>query len=116
MLYIRSFTEAIHLVSIQFGVEDEFGYVDHLALYNGDPKAKPAQIFPKNAVLAVKEPCDKASAAGGFLIRAGMFDVSESVALVVKSLKMTCSSLRPHEAAGSTLINTTRPPTALHRA
>lgn len=71
MLFVRIFTNAIHLVSVQAGIEDEVDAVDHLALYNGDPKLKPGQALPKGAIFAIKEPFYKVPASGGYLVRVG---------------------------------------------
>lgn len=71
VLFVRTFTDSIRLVSIQAGIEDEVGEVDHLALYNGDPALKPAQIMPKDTIFAIKEPFYKASASGGYIVRVG---------------------------------------------
>lgn len=71
VLVVRTFTHAIHLVSVQAGVEDEAGDVDHLALYNCDPTLQPAQVMPQDTIYAVKEPFYKVSAAGEYIVRVG---------------------------------------------
>ena len=68
---MRTFTNSIRLIAVQAGIEDETGGVDHLSLYNSDPKLKPAQVLPKDAVFAIKEPYYKALLAGGYVVRIG---------------------------------------------
>lgn len=71
VLIVRAFTQAKRVLSVQVGIEDELGDVDHLALYNGDPKLTPTEVLAKDAVFAVKEPHYKAAASGGYIVRVG---------------------------------------------
>jgi len=69
VLIVRTFVEPIHIQAFQNALEDEFGAVDRLALYNESPVIPPARVFAKGTVLAIKEPYYKGSADGGYIIR-----------------------------------------------
>lgn len=68
-LVVRAFGEPNRVIAIQNAVEDEFGDVDRLAIYNLLPTVKPGDILPPGAIVAVKEPFYKRTADGGLFVR-----------------------------------------------
>ncbi|KAJ8121379.1 hypothetical protein ONZ43_g2153 [Nemania bipapillata] len=57
------------MTSIQNAVEDEFGDVDRLAIYNLLPSTSPSAVLPLGAIVAIKEPYYKRTADGGLFVR-----------------------------------------------
>lgn len=88
VLIVRIFTPAKRIVSVQAGIEDEDEDVDHIGLYNADPKLKAEQILPKDAVFAVKEPYYKPSASGGYMVRVGECTPESFIMVVTNRLKI----------------------------
>ncbi|OAA68565.1 Tetratricopeptide-like helical [Niveomyces insectorum RCEF 264] len=69
VLVVRTFTQPRRLTAIQCAVEDEFGDVDQLSLYNVLPTVVAADMLPCGAIVAIKEPYYKTTANGGLSVR-----------------------------------------------
>ncbi|KAH9810902.1 TPR domain-containing protein [Teratosphaeria destructans] len=69
VLFLKTFGTPTRITAVQNAVEDEFGDVDRIAVYNTDPLASPDVILPHGAIFAVKEPYYKGTADGGVQIR-----------------------------------------------
>lgn len=69
VLIVRAFCEPNVIVAIQNAVEDEFGDVDRLAIYNLLPTTEANAILPQGAIVAIKEPYYKRTADGGLFVR-----------------------------------------------
>ncbi|KAL1895870.1 hypothetical protein Sste5346_004967 [Sporothrix stenoceras] len=68
-LVARTFSLPNRITAIQTAIEDEYGNVERLAVYNLLPGVKPETFFPPGTIVAIKEPYYKRTADGGMFVR-----------------------------------------------
>lgn len=69
VLIVKTFCHPIRMTAIQNAVEDEFGDVELLAIYNLPQTVALNEILPHGVIVAVKEPYYKRTADGGTVVR-----------------------------------------------
>ncbi|CAK7210829.1 hypothetical protein SBRCBS47491_000910 [Sporothrix bragantina] len=69
VLIVRTFSQPNRMTAIQNAVEDVYGSVERLAVYNVLPTVKPEALLPKNTIVAIKEPYYKRTGDGGLFVR-----------------------------------------------
>ena len=69
VLIVKTFCKPLCMNAIQNAIEDEFGDVERLSVYNLLPTVAPSDILPLGAIIAVKEPYYKLTADRGLMVR-----------------------------------------------
>lgn len=102
VLVVRTFGHPTRIQAVQNAVEDGYGGVDRLAVYNEDPAMTPGQILPKGLIFAIKEPFYKGTADGGFTIRvdhpSDLVRLSPADPSVPKAFRIAVNLTASHDA------------------
>ena len=69
VLILRLIGHAVKISAFANAVEDEFGDVDRIAVYNSNDALPASSVLPRQSIIAIKEPYYKVSADGECVVR-----------------------------------------------
>ncbi|CAK7209588.1 hypothetical protein SCUCBS95973_000491 [Sporothrix curviconia] len=69
VLIVRTFAVPVKMSAIHSPIEDEYGDVEQLAIYNLHPSTQPGNFLPDGSIVAIKEPYYKRTSDGNLFVR-----------------------------------------------